>query len=145
MNGGRRRMDPAEVVRGTELFGAKSGGEGYFRVGDFLGDGVVVRDPDYVDLRKVAGEAFGEPLGGGPEIEAVVGGDNNFNRVIGRSGHRMMLIIYQSLRERVVGGRGNAMGGRSVCPPRTRASGATSLSFFHSQVAAGHLMRFGNF
>src|SRR5258708_27708298 len=84
-------MDPAKTLGGEELFRTNRCREGYFGVANFLGDGVVVCDTCYLDLGKFAAQAIGEPLGGGPEVEALVGGDENFNRVIGRWGHRVIL------------------------------------------------------
>src|SRR6266567_8247623 len=96
MDGGRRGVNPAKLSRGLKLLGAEGEGECYFGVGDFLCDVFVVGEPDYVDPWEVASEAVGEPCGSSPEIEAVIGGNEQlFRRVIWRSGHRVIFIIYQ--------------------------------------------------
>jgi hypothetical protein len=90
----RGRVNPLKLSSRLKLFGTEGEGEGYFGVGDIVLKVFKIVDPNNFELRKIPCESFREPLRGDPEIEAVGSCYQNLHRVIGRSGHRVIFIIY---------------------------------------------------
>src|SRR6266699_91856 len=106
-------MDPTKRAGGAELLWAKGEGEGYFGIGDFLFDVVVVGEADNFELWEVALESFRKPFRCDPEVEAVIGGDEKLHAAV------------------LMGGRSPAHPGPfSSAQGRLRASGATFMMTF---------------
>ena len=75
----RGRMDPAQVVRGFELFKAKLPCDQDFGIGDFLAEFVEILKLNKRVLGKVALEARPKPLRRIPEFEVMVNGEEDFH------------------------------------------------------------------
>src|SRR5262249_43695632 len=88
VHGGSRRMDPAKPLRYPELLGTKRKCEGNVGIREFLLDAVVGRHSYNFKLRELFAEILDKPLGGYPEVKAMIGGDEKLaHRLCGENGH----------------------------------------------------------
>src|SRR5262249_52428615 len=79
MNGSRGTMHPAQLVRELQLFRADRKSKDDFGARQFLFQVVVTGETDNFELRKLFPKSTGKPVRGNPQIEAMVGGDEQLH------------------------------------------------------------------